>query len=137
MVSALDVEAGRLIGRVAHKLQEMKIPSPAWAGMVKSGSHAERPPEQPDFWYVRCASVLRQAYVRGKVGTHRLQRHYGGRKRHTVSPAHARPAGGSLIRKAMQTLEKHGLLHKTAQGRTLTPQGRKLLDSMAREVRHG
>lgn len=137
MVTALDVEAGTLIGKVAEKLEHMKISKPAFAGLVKSGSHAERPPEQENFWYLRCASILRQAYVHLRIGTQRLRRHYGGKKRHTVAPAHARPAGGSSIRKAFQALEKHGLMQKTPKGRILTPAGRKLLDGAAREVTHG
>lgn len=137
MVSALDAEAGLLIGKVAQKLKGMNIPKPAFVGMVKTGSHCERPPEQEDFWYMRCASILRQAYARDAVGTQRLRRHYGGRRRHRVSPEHAQPAGGSTIRKAMQALEKQGLLEKTKKGRKLTRAGRQLLDSTTKEVRRG
>ncbi len=136
MVSALDVEAGILISKVAEKLKGMKIEKPAFVGMVKTGSHAERPPEQEDFWYMRCASLLRKAYANDVIGTRRLRRQYGGRKSHSIAPEHKRPAGGSTIRKAMQTLEKHGLLEKTAKGRKLTGKGRKLLDNSAKEANH-
>ncbi len=133
MVTAFDVEANKLIGRAAQKLKEMKVHKPAFVGLVKSGMHAERPPQSADFWYIRCASILRQAYVNGEVGTNRLRRHYGGKKRRGVKPARHAPAGGSTIRKAMQELEKAGLLAKEKSGRKLTPKGRKLLDAAAKE----
>jgi len=134
MVTALDVDANALIGKVVEKLKTMKINKPAFVGLVKSGSHTERPPEQEDFWYIRCASILRKAYLEGTIGTNRLRTHYGGRKSRGVKPQVHRKAGGSTIRKAMQELEKAGLLKKEKVGRTLTPAGRKLLDAAAKEV---
>jgi len=133
MVTAYDVEPNKLITKAAEKLKGMKIPKPAFVGMVKTGAHASRPPQQEDFWYLRCASVLRQMYVNGTVGTQRLRRHYGGRKRRGVKPERHAPAGGSTIRKAIQELEKAGLLLKGKSGRTLSPRGRKLMDEAAKE----
>lgn len=133
MVTPFDVEANKLIGTAATKLKEMKISKPDFVGVVKSGAHAERPPSTEDFWYVRCASILRQAYVNGTVGVQKLRRHYGGKKRRGVKPARHASAGGSTIRKAMQELEKAGLLSKDKAGRTLTPKGRAFLDSAAKE----
>lgn len=133
MVTAYDVDANRLIEKAAEKLKDLKINKPAFVGLVKSGSHASRPPMQEDFWYRRCASILRQAYVNETVGINRLRRHYGGRKRRGVRPEHHAPAGGSTIRKAMQELEKAGLLTKQKRGRTISAKGRKLLDSAAKE----
>jgi len=137
MVSALDVPANALIGKLAEKLKAMKLEKPAFVGVVKTGSHAQRPPEQADFWYVRCASLLRQAYVREPVGVQRLRKHYGGKKNRGVRPEHTRPTGGSTIRKALQTLEKQGLLEKTKKGRKLSAKGRKFLDTSAKEALHG
>jgi small subunit ribosomal protein S19e len=134
MVTALDVDANDLIGNVAVKLKEMKIKKPAFVGLVKTGPQAERPPEQEDFWYLRCASVLRQAYVKDNIGTNRLRSHYGGAKNRGVRPEKHVKAGGSTIRKAMQELEKAGLLKKEKVGRSLSPAGRKLLDASAKEV---
>ncbi|MBU0532460.1 30S ribosomal protein S19e [Candidatus Micrarchaeota archaeon] len=133
MVTAFDVEPNKLIEITAKKLKEMKIPKPAFVGLVKTGAQAERPPQDPDFWYFRCASILRQAYVNDSVGVQRLRRHYGGRKRRGVKPARHSPAGGSIIRKAMQELEKAGLLVKEKSGRKVSANGRKLLDEAAKE----
>lgn len=134
MVTALDIDTNALISKVADKLKTMNINKPAFIGLVKSGSHRERPPEQEDFWYIRCASILRKAYLKGKIGTNRLRTHYGGRKSRGVKPQIHRKAGGSTIRKAIQELEKVGLLKKEKVGRTLTPAGRKLLDTAAKEI---
>ncbi len=135
MVTALDVDSNLLIERTAKKLKDMGIKKPEFIGIVKSGSHAERVPESGDFWYFRCASLLRQAYLKGEIGVNRMRRHYGGRKRRGVKPAHHRPAGGSTIRKALQTLEKYGLLVKSSHGRKLTPKAVSFLDGAAKEVK--
>jgi len=135
MVTALDVDTNKLIERAAEKLKGMKLEKPAFVGIVKTGAHAQRPPEQEDFWYVRCASLLRQAYVRNVIGTNRLRRHYGGRKSRGVKPQRHAPAGGSTIRKAIQQLEKAGLLaREKSGGRRLTAKGRALLDRAAKDV---
>lgn len=133
MVTVYDVEPNKLISSAAKKLKDMNIEKPQFVGLVKTGSHAQRPPSEEDFWYVRCASILRQAYVNNIIGVQRLRRHYGGRKRRGVKPQKHAPAGGSTIRKAMQELEKAGLLKKEKEGRMLTPKGRALLDGVAKE----
>ncbi|MBI5223613.1 30S ribosomal protein S19e [Candidatus Micrarchaeota archaeon] len=132
MVTALDVEPGKLIIKTAQKLKG-KVPKPAFVGLVKTGPHASRPPHSEDFWFFRCASILRQIYVNGSVGTNKLRMHYGGRKRRGVRPEHFCPSGGSTIRKALQGLEKAGFLVKQKVGRILSPKGRALLDQAAKE----
>ncbi len=136
MVSALDIDPRLLISKAAQKLEEMNIEKPAFVGFVKSGAHADRPPENANFWYIRCASILRQAYANTLVGTNRLRRHYGGAKDRGVRPSKHKMAGGSTIRKALQTLEKHGMLKKgpKGKGRELTAKGRQLLDGAAKEI---
>ena len=134
MVRTFDVGANALIAKVAGKLKGMGIEKPAFVGIVKSGAHAERPPESPDFWFIRCASLMRQAYVNDAVGIHRMRRHYGGSKDRGVRPSHHVPAGGSTIRKAFQALEGAGLMEKSAKGRKLTAKGKSLMDKSAGEL---
>ncbi len=138
MASALDVDANKLIAKAAESLKEAGIKAPEFVGLVKSGAHAERPPEQENFFFIRCASIMRQAYVRNIVGVQRLRTHYGGRKRRGVRPGRQARAGGSTIRKAMQALEKAGFMEKAEKGerkgRKLTAKGRKLLDSSAKQA---
>ncbi len=141
MASALDVDANKLNAKVAEKLKGIGVAQPAFVGLVKSGAHNERPPEQEDFFFVRCASIMRQAYIRNMIGVQRLRLHFGGKKNRGVKPNRHRRAGGSTIRKAFQALEKAGLMEKVdkglVRGRKLSAKGRKLLDGAAKEVKKG
>ncbi len=134
MVRVFDAEANALIAKTAEKLKGLDLEKPGFVGIVKTGAHAERPPESEDFWYVRCASLLRQAYVNSSVGVQRMRRHYGGRKNRGVRPEKHVPAGGSTVRKAFQALEKAGLMEKSGKGRKLTAKGKSLLDKSASEI---
>ncbi|MEM2539397.1 MAG: 30S ribosomal protein S19e, partial [Candidatus Bathyarchaeia archaeon] len=93
-------------------------------------------PQNPDWWYVRCASLLRKIYVKGPIGVERLRSEYGGRKRRGTRPEHARKGGGAIIRKTLQQLEKAGLIETIkGKGRVVTPEGRSLLDSLSAEIK--
>ncbi|MEM4348499.1 MAG: 30S ribosomal protein S19e [Candidatus Anstonellaceae archaeon] len=137
MVTVYDVTPNKLIAKVAEKLKQMNISAPPWIGMVKSGSHRQRLPQQKDFWYIRLASMLRNAYVHGTVGVSSLRSHYGGRKIRGVKPEKKRKAGGAIIRKGLQALEAAGLMVKKKVGRQISAAGKKLLDRAAKEVADG
>jgi len=138
-----DVPADLLIQRLARYLKKEveEVRPPEWAIFVKTGSHVQRPPQDPDWWYVRCASLLRKLYMKGPIGVERLRAMYGGRKDRGTRPEHHRKAGGSIIRKALQQLEAAGLVMKVTDekghviGRTVSPKGRSLLDRIATEVK--
>ncbi len=137
MVTALEVPADLLIERLAEKLRKMpQIRPPAWAYYAKTGAHKERPPEDPEWWYYRAASLLRKLYKRGTpVGLERLRTAYGGRVNRGVAPEHFAKAGGSAIRKVLQQLERAGLVRRVrGKGRVLTDKGRSLLDNTAYEI---
>jgi len=113
-----------------------EVRPPEWAAYVKTGSHVERAPHNPDWWYIRAASILRKLYIKGPIGVSRLRKLYGGRKRRGVKPAHFRRAGGSIIRHILQQLEEAGLAEKDGnRGRILTPKGRSLLDALAARIK--
>jgi len=133
-----DVPADLLIQRLARYLKENvpEVKPPTWALFVKTGSHVERPPQDLDWWYVRCASLLRKLYLNGPIGVSRLRKMYGGRKRRGVRPAHFRRAGGSSIRKPLQQLEEAGLVVKDGnRGRRLSPKGMSLVDMIASQIK--
>nr|MBC8462842.1 40S ribosomal protein S19 [Candidatus Bathyarchaeota archaeon] len=79
MTTAYDVPADVLINRLSGYMKEniREIQPADWAGYVKTGSHVERVPQNPDWWYVRSASVLRKLYMKGPVGVSRLRKEYG------------------------------------------------------------
>lgn len=136
MVTARDVSALELIRKLKEELKKSKeINPPVWAKFSKSGIHRERPPQQPDFWYVRAASILRRIYLDGPVGVQRLRTYYGGLKKRGYKPSRFRRAGGAMIRKMLQQLETAGFIDKVDKGgRKITSKGKKLLDSVAYEV---
>ena len=143
MPTPYDVPADMLIKRLASYLKREveAIRPPEWAMFVKTGPHAQRAPQDPDWWYVRCASLLRKLYMHGPIGVERLRGMYGGRKDRGHRPEHHVKAGGSIIRKALQQLEEAGFVMKVRDarghviGRALTPAGRSLLDKIATEVK--
>ncbi|MGQ9469167.1 MAG: 30S ribosomal protein S19e [Nitrososphaerales archaeon] len=137
MVTVYDVPQDLLIKRLAEELKRRyhQVSPPAWAIYVKTGSHVKRPPQDRDWWYTRCASLLRKIYLHGPIGVSDLRIMYGGSKSVGYSPSHHRDAGGSAIRKAIHQLEASGLVVKLdKKGRILTSQGRALLDRLSTEI---
>lgn len=115
----------------AEKLKADKlVDAPAWVNLVKSGAHAERLPQEPDFFFTRCASLLYTLYFRPTVGVRRLQNKYGGKRQHTVSRRHHTKASGKIIRVGLQQLEKAGLVKKLKIGREITAKGKSFLDKL-------
>jgi small subunit ribosomal protein S19e len=138
LVNALEVPADLLVRRVAERLKReySQVRPPQWAFFVKTGVHKERPPSDPDWWYVRAASILRKLYKSGEpIGVETFRTIYGGRQRRGSAPPHRRKGSGSIVRKLLQQLEEAGLVEKVpGKGRVLSPKGRSLLDRVAREV---
>jgi small subunit ribosomal protein S19e len=133
LITPYDVPASKLIEKTAKYLRENidTVTPPAWASVAKTGSHVEKQPQNPDWWYIRCASILRKIYVHGPMGIERLRADYGGAKNYRGTPEHASKAGGSVIRKALQQLEAAGLIETARpQGRKVTKEGRKLLQEV-------
>ncbi len=137
MVTVFDVPPQKLAEEVASQLKG-KIQAPKWSTFVKTGPSKERPPVNPNWFYVRAASVLKALYENGPVGVSKLRSKYGGRKNRGVRPSKFVKASGNIIRKVLQQLDKAGLskyqkegIHK---GRVITPQGISLLTKAAEAV---
>jgi small subunit ribosomal protein S19e len=131
-----EIDPQKFIDKLKDELKKVEsVKPPLWISFVKSGAHKERPPEQPDFWYIRTASILRRIYLNGPVGVERLRSYYGGRKRHKVRPPHFKKASGSVIRKILQQLEDANFIEKTKRGRKITPKGMSFLDKVAKEIK--
>ena len=137
MADILEVDTADLISRAAAKLKEKGLKKPEYVDYVKTGAGRERPPTDEDFWYTRCASVLRQVYLNGPIGISRLRARYGNRKNHTRHRHHHYKGGGSVIKDAFDELEKAGYVKTSKQGRTITPAGRSFLDKMANDMLKG
>jgi small subunit ribosomal protein S19e len=136
MTTVFDASADHLIRKVAEELRKRKeITPPAWASFAKTGAHKEMPPEDPDWWFVRVAAVLRRVYVDGPLGVERMRSFYGGKKNRGSKPNAFRKGSGSILRKSLQQLEAAGLVIHDKTGRKVSPAGMAFLDNMAHEVR--
>lgn len=103
---------------------------------MKTGVHKELSPTNDDWWYTRCAAVLRKIYTDGPVGVERLRSVYGGKKDNGSTPYHKAKGSGSIARKAVQQLEAAGFLQKVKEGRIVSAKGRSMLDNAANELKH-
>ncbi len=135
MAKVHDVPADVLLSKLTDILKNEDIPAPSWASFVKTGSHADRPPHEKDWWYTRCASILRKIYLHGPIGINDLRKEFGGGKPVGYGAAHHRDAGGAIIRNAIHGLEKLGYVEKVEKkGRVVTKQGMQKLDRLATEI---
>ena len=135
MAKAYDVPADLLINKLSLILKNEEINQPSWIPFVKTGSHAVRPPQQSDWYYTRCASLLRKIYLHGPIGLRDLRTMYGGTKPVGYGGAHHRDAGGAIIRTAVHNLEKLGYLDKVeGKGRTISHEGMKKIDRASTEI---
>ena len=113
--------------RAAEELRKAGVTRPGWAEFVKTGVNRERPPQNPAWWEIRAAAILRKLFT-DSLGTQRLRKLYGGRKNRGHKPEHGFPASGSIIREMLQQLETAELVKTVpGKGREITSQGRKLV----------
>lgn len=138
MPTPYDVPAQIFINKLAKYIKDNidQVTPPSWALYVKTGAYATQQPQDPDWWYTRCASLLRKTYIKGPIGVERLRAQYGGRKDMGVRPEQMRKGAGSNIRKLFQQLEAAGLVENVkGKGRVLSSEGRRLLDTIATEIK--
>jgi small subunit ribosomal protein S19e len=135
MAKIFDVPADDLISKLSDQLKkDKKINPPNWSSFVKTGTHAEKMPQNKDWWYTRCASLVRKVYLHGPIGISDLKSYYGGRKRIGYNLDHHKDAGGAIIRKALQQLESSGYIDKKSKGRMISNEGMKRVDRLATEI---
>jgi small subunit ribosomal protein S19e len=137
MTTLFDVPADALIEAVAAEIDD-ELEEPDWATYTKTGVGRELPPEQEDFWSVRAASLLRKVAIDGPIGVGRLREAYGdskqGSTRYRTRPDRKSEASGKIIRTILQQLEEAGYVVNQSGGRSLSGEGRALLDRVADEV---
>jgi len=136
MTTVYDVPAKELIDAVAKKLEnETAIKIPKENIYSRTGVHKENPPVEKNWWFIRCASILRKIYMNNIIGIEHLRSEFGGKKDRGSKPHKAASGSGSIIRRALQQLEKAGYVSKIkGKGRMLTSKGRSFLDNTSNEV---
>ncbi len=112
---------------------------PEWARFVKSSASKERPIEDPDFWYKRAASILRQIYKNKVVGVNRLRTKYGSKQNRGMRPEKFVRSGGKIIRTILQQADKAGFTENIKEikgtrekrpGRKMTAKGKAFLEEI-------
>ena len=128
------IQAGKYNDLLAEALKkETEFVEPEWATLVKTSVHKSRPTTEKDFWHKRSASILRQLYIRGKVGVQRLRTRQGGKKKRGSRPEEFRKSSGKIIRTIFKQAEEAGFVEKSKDkkmGRKLTLEGRKFLEGV-------
>lgn len=124
------------LAKALKKIPEFKAPE--WVEFVKSGPGKERPINDPDFWYKRTASILKQIYKKINVGVNRLRTKYGSKKDRGFKPEEFRKSGGKIIRTILQQADKAGFTEivkpikgtKIRPGRKLTEKGKEFMENI-------
>ena len=126
--------------KLAEALKNLpEFQEPEWAKFVKSSPSKERPIEDPDFWYKRAASILRQIYKHKVVGVNRLRTKYGSKLNRGMKPERFVKSGGKIIRVILQQADKAGFtesvkdtrgLKEKRMGRKMTAKGKKFLEDI-------
>ena len=140
-----DVPAAEFIEAFARHLKKgNKIRMPDWLSHYKTGCQKDLAPYDPDWLYIRAASVAYQLYMRQKVGVNTLRKHYSGKQRNGTCTEHSRLTAGKCIRYCLIELERASLVGKmyyenkdgqqVPNGKALTKKGTTDMDRIAREI---
>ncbi|MFW9899552.1 MAG: 40S ribosomal protein S19 [Candidatus Thorarchaeota archaeon] len=138
-MSIYVVEAKALMQIIAEKLKESYseiVKPPEGSEFWKSAFFKElAPKDHENFWYVRCASLLRKVKKFGPIGVNRLRKKYGGRNKRGSGLNHSSKGSGKIIRVALQQLEEANLIAKTEKnGRIVSSEGTSLLERTAYSI---
>lgn len=116
----------KLIEIIAEKLKEYpEISPPKGSEFWKTAFFKElAPSDSENFWYIRCASLLRKVKKYGPIGVNKLRKFYGGKNRKGKGLHHSARGSGKIIRVALQQLETAKLIElNDRKGRVLSSEG--------------
>jgi len=131
-----DVPAPDFIKAYAAYLKRSgKLDVPKWVDIVKTGTGKELGPQDPDWYFVRAASVARRVYLHNGIGVGAIRSYYGNRGNRGNRPSHHVDGSGSVARNVLKSLEKIKIVEKdTNGGRRITTEGQRELDRIATDV---
>ncbi len=138
MSNIFVVPADTLIQAIAQKLKDdyPQVQPPEGSQFWKTAFFKDLAPNDPEnFWYIRCASILRKVKKDGPIGVNRLRKVYGGKNRKGPSKNHSARGAGKIIRVALQQLERSNLVKRgEKKGRVVSPEGTSFLERTAHSV---
>merc|ERR1712226_1258258 len=115
-----------------HLKRQGRFELPKWADYVKTGKFKELAPMNPDWLYVRTASMVRKLYIRGGIGVGAFRKIYGGQHRRGTCTNRFAKSSGKIARYILQQLEEMGLVEQDESGgRKITKEGQRELDTVA------
>eukprot|EP00450_Noctiluca_scintillans_P039991 CAMPEP_0194476298 /NCGR_PEP_ID=MMETSP0253-20130528/200_1 /TAXON_ID=2966 /ORGANISM="Noctiluca scintillans" /LENGTH=149 /DNA_ID=CAMNT_0039315151 /DNA_START=68 /DNA_END=514 /DNA_ORIENTATION=+ len=129
-----DLEAEKFIDAFSQHLKRQgRMEMPKWMDIVKTGVSKELAPYDPDWLYVRAASMVRKIYIQGGRGTGGFTKVYGSQFRRGTMTKHFQKSSGKIARYIMQQLEEMGLVEidEETGGRRITKEGQRELDTVA------
>ncbi len=128
-----DVPAAEFINTYAMYLKRLgQVELPSWVDTVKTGTSRELAPLDPDWFYIRIASIARKIYLNSGTGVGTFRKTYGASKRRGMKPSRSSKASGGIIRNAINQLERLGVVEKDPRGgRRITRKGQAELDGQA------
>ncbi|MCP4763200.1 MAG: 30S ribosomal protein S19e [archaeon] len=137
-MSIFVVPQDTLIQAVAQKLKDdfPDVTPPEGSQFWKTAFFKDLAPiDTENFWYIRCASILRKVKKQGPIGVNKLRKAYGGKNRKGPSKNHSAKGAGKIIRVALQQLEKSKLVMKSdKKGRIVSPEGISFLERTAHSI---
>jgi small subunit ribosomal protein S19e len=126
-----DVDAHEFVRQYSKHLKGKLTPMENH-DMIKTGCYKELSPNDPDWYFVRAASVARKIYLKQGIGIGKFRKIYGSTYRKGVRTEHFCKVSGGLIRHICQQLEKAGLVQLYSKGgRQITSAGMRDLDLIA------
>merc|ERR1719392_668353 len=128
-----DVKAEKFIEAFSQHLKRQgKFEIPKWADIVTTGVRKELAPYDPDWIYVRAASMVRKIYIRGGVGVGAFRKIYGGQQRRGAMTNVFSKGSGKIARYILKQLEEMDLVEQDDNGgRRITKEGQRELDTVA------
>ena len=101
-----------VVALAAHFKKTQKLSVPAYHDLIKTATYKELCPQDPDWYYVRAASVARKIYLRGGIGVGAFQKIYGGSKSNGSRRPHFAKAAAGIHRVILQGLTEIDLVAK-------------------------
>ncbi|KAI5187033.1 small subunit ribosomal protein S19e [Nematocida homosporus] len=137
-----EIEPATFIATLAKTLvEEKKIERPAEAEYIKTGHGKENAPQDPNWYHIRVASILRKLYMEELKSPEKLKHGFGTlwfaqvystAKNNGHKPSHTVTGSKSLVRRILQGLERVGFVSQIPKGgRRLTSTGRSYLEAVS------
>ncbi|XP_037955813.1 40S ribosomal protein S19-like [Teleopsis dalmanni] len=113
-----------------------KLKMPADAILFKAGKCKKLIPINADWFYLRCASILRRMYKRGPIGIGKLREMYGGRRRRAFRPRYFSIVADGLLIVVLKALSQAKMIKFVPGGRTLTYRAQRKIYRLAQIIAH-